>query len=195
MGIGSHARMQRAQSAEYTRELLTMPGWSSLSIFCCQRAPALGWHTHVDNLSFLPSARPVPAKANFPARTWNWGIFSNYCIRIELQNLLCVFFLFVLSILWPRKPPYPFMMRPRRALPAIFGLLFWQPAEAVQCQRAPFPLSSAVRWYQSTIMKRPEKLLNLNHRISTTLWESCSWYDISTLRDSFSLFLRVYVSL
>ncbi len=98
MGTGSHARMQRAQFAEYTRELLTMPGWSSLSIFCCQRAPALGWHTHVDNLSFLPSARPVPAKANFPARTWNWGIFSNYCIRIELQNWLLSFFcLFYLS--------------------------------------------------------------------------------------------------
>lgn len=194
MGTGSHARMQRAQSAEYTRELLTMPGWSSLSIFCCQRAPVLGWHAHIDNLSFLPPARPVPAKSNFPARTWNWGIFSNYYIRIELQ-IDCVFFcLFVLSPLRPSKPPYPLMTRPQRALPAIFTLLFWQPAEVVRCQRAPFPLSFAVRWHQSTIMKRPEKLLNLNHRISTTLWESCSWYDISTLRDSFSLFLRVYVS-
>lgn len=97
MGTGSHARMQRAQSAEYTRELLTMPGWSSLSIFCCQQAPALGWHAHIDNLSFLPPARPVPAKANFPARTWNWGIFSNYYIRIELQIDCVSFCLFYLS--------------------------------------------------------------------------------------------------
>lgn len=53
--------MQRAQSAEYTGELLTMPGWSTLSIFCCQWAPISGWHTqHRQPLPQLTLCPPIP---------------------------------------------------------------------------------------------------------------------------------------
>lgn len=168
------------------------PHWASSA---AKRAPVLGWHAYIDNLSFLPPARLVPAKANFPARTWNWGIFSNYYIRIELQiDSVSRFCLFYLSSGFAKLPILLWRSHEGHYW-AYSSLYFGRPWKQFGASMRCSLLSSSVRWHQSTIMNRPEKLLNLNHRISTTLWGSCSRYDISTLRDSSSLFLKVYVSL